>query len=123
MKVVASGLHRPNGLAFHNGALYVAELRRSGAIDDIEDNLDNPPKPTLVNDKFPKDEPTAGSSSPSGRTESSMCRSARRATSTTRTGDYAHIRRMNLDGSGMEVMARGVRNTVGFDWHPVTKDL
>jgi glucose/arabinose dehydrogenase len=33
------------------------------------------------------------------------------------------IRRINLDGSGVEVVARGVRNSVGFDWHPVTKDL
>lgn len=36
---------------------------------------------------------------------------------------YAQIRRYNADGSGMEVIARGVRNTVGFDWHPVTKEL
>jgi glucose/arabinose dehydrogenase len=36
---------------------------------------------------------------------------------------HAQIRRMNLDGSNMEVVARGVRNTVGFDWHPVTKEL
>ena len=36
---------------------------------------------------------------------------------------HAQIRRMNLDGSGAEVIARGVRNTVGFDWHPETKQL
>ena len=36
---------------------------------------------------------------------------------------HAQIRRINLDGSGMEVVARGVRNTVGFDWHPVSKEL
>jgi glucose/arabinose dehydrogenase len=37
--------------------------------------------------------------------------------------EYAQIRRYNADGSGMEVLARGVRNTVGFDWHPVTKEM
>jgi glucose/arabinose dehydrogenase len=39
------------------------------------------------------------------------------------TAEYAQIRRYNADGSGMEVLASGVRNTVGFDWHPVTKEL
>ncbi len=39
------------------------------------------------------------------------------------TPEYAQIRRYNADGSGMEVLATGVRNTVGFDWHPVTKEL
>jgi glucose/arabinose dehydrogenase len=39
------------------------------------------------------------------------------------TAEYAQIRRYNADGSGMEVLATGVRNSVGFDWHPVTKEL
>ncbi|MEY3938820.1 MAG: hypothetical protein RL659_1661, partial [Pseudomonadota bacterium] len=39
------------------------------------------------------------------------------------SAEYAQIRRYNADGSGMEVLARGVRNTVGFDWHPVTKEM
>ena len=38
-------------------------------------------------------------------------------------GVHGQIRRYNADGSGMELVARGVRNTVGFDWHPVTKEL
>jgi glucose/arabinose dehydrogenase len=37
--------------------------------------------------------------------------------------ENAQIRRMNLDGSGDEVFARGIRNSVGFDWNPVTKEL
>src|SRR5215207_8874189 len=57
VKVIASGLHRPNGLAYHKGALYVAELSKVWRYDAIEDHLDSPPKPTLVNDSFPKDEP------------------------------------------------------------------
>jgi glucose/arabinose dehydrogenase len=36
---------------------------------------------------------------------------------------HAQFRRINLDGSGMEVVARGIRMTVGFDWHLVTKEL
>jgi glucose/arabinose dehydrogenase len=57
VKVIASGLHRPNGLAFHKGALYIAELSKVSRLDAIEDNLDSPPKPVLVNEQFPKDEP------------------------------------------------------------------
>jgi len=39
------------------------------------------------------------------------------------TNEYAQIRRYNLDGSGKEVIATGVRNTQGFDWHPKTGEL
>ena len=66
---------------------------------------------------------TTGSTSPSAPTASSTCRSARRATSASRRQEYAQIRRYNADGSGKEVIATGVRNTVGFDWHPKTKEL
>ena len=45
VKVIASGLHRPNGLAFKDGTLYIAELSKISKIEKIEDNLDNPPKP------------------------------------------------------------------------------
>ena len=56
MKVVASGLHRPNGIALHKGTLYIAELYQISKIDNIENNLDNPPKPTLILGDLPKDE-------------------------------------------------------------------
>src|SRR5262249_40161890 len=57
MKVIASGLHRPNGIALHNGTLYIAELHRISQTEKIEDNLDNPPKPTVILGDLPKDEP------------------------------------------------------------------
>lgn len=57
VKVVASGLHRPNGIALHKGTLYIAELSQISKIDKIEDNLDNPPKPTVILSDLPKDEP------------------------------------------------------------------
>src|SRR5262249_45023704 len=57
VKVVASGLHRPNGIALHKGTLYIAELSQISKIDNIEDNLDNPPKPTVILSDLPKDEP------------------------------------------------------------------
>ena len=86
VKVIASGLHRPNGLAYHKGALYVAELSKVWRYDAIEDHLDSPPKPTLVNDNFPKDEPHGWKFIAIGPGRQALCaRSARRATSTTRT--------------------------------------
>ena len=52
---IAQGLQMPNGVAFHNGALYVAEVNRVLRYDDIEAHLADPPKPVVVNDKFPRD--------------------------------------------------------------------
>src|SRR5438445_4196436 len=56
VKVIASGLYRPNGVAFKDGTLYIAELSKVSKIDKIEDVIDNPPKPTVIYDKLPKDE-------------------------------------------------------------------
>ena len=52
VKVIASGLYRPNGVAFHNGTLYIAELSKIAKIDKVEDDLDNPPKPTTIYDNL-----------------------------------------------------------------------
>jgi glucose/arabinose dehydrogenase len=124
VRVIASGLHRPNGLAFHKGALYVAELSKIWRYDGIEDQLDAPPKPTLISDQFPKDEPHGWKFIAIGPDEKLYVPVG--APGNINNPDpqtHAHIRRMNLDGSGMEVVAQGVRNTVGFDWHPVSKEL
>ena len=56
LKTVAEGLYRPNGLAIHNGTLYIAELSQISKIDNIEANLDKPPKPTVIYKDLPKDE-------------------------------------------------------------------
>src|SRR5262249_59974578 len=55
-KPIATGLYRPNGLAFHAGTLYIAELAKISKLERIEDNLDEPPEPALVYDDLPKDE-------------------------------------------------------------------
>jgi glucose/arabinose dehydrogenase len=124
VKVIASGLHRPNGLAFHKGTLYVAELSKVSKLENIEDNLDNPPKLTLINDQFPKDEPHGWKFIAIGPDEKLYVPVGANANiNDPDPNQYAHIRRMNLDGSGTEILVRGVRNTVGFDWHPTTKEL
>ena len=121
---IAQGLNMPNGVAFRNGALYVAEVNRVLRYDDIESRLANPPKPVTVNDQFPKDRhhgwkfmafgPDGQLYVPVGA-PCNICEPDENR--------YALISRLKADGTGPEVFARGIRNTVGFDWHPVTKEL
>ena len=76
VKVIASGLYRPNGLAFKDGTLYIAELSKISKIEKVEDNLDSPGKPSSSMTTCRRTRRTAGSSSASGRTTSSIFRSA-----------------------------------------------
>jgi glucose/arabinose dehydrogenase len=121
---IASGLNMPNGVAFHEGSLYVAEVNRVLRFDNIESRLSNPPKPVVVNDSFPDDQhhgwkfirfgPDGLLYVPVGAPCNICERSDKR---------YASIMRMKPDGSGLELFASGIRNTVGFDWNPRTKEL
>ena len=123
VKVIASGLHRPNGLAFHNGSLYVAEVSKIWRLDNIEANLDTPPKPVLVYDDLPKDEAHGWKFIAIGPDDKLYVPVGSPGNILMPPETHAQIRRMNLDGTGTEVIARGVRNTVGFDWNPETKQL
>ncbi len=121
---ILSNLHSPNGVAFRNGSLYVAEINRILRYDNIEANLEHPPTPVVVNDHFPSDEahgwkfiafgPDSMLYVPVGA-PCNVCEQ--------QDERYASIMRMNADGSGLEVYAHGVRNTVGFAWHPQTHEL
>jgi glucose/arabinose dehydrogenase len=121
---LAQGLNMPNGVAFRDGALYVSEVNRVLRFDDIEGRLTNPPKPVVVSDKFPSDRhhgwkfmrfgPDGLLYIPVG----APCNICER-----NVDRYAVIMRMRPDGTGLETFARGIRNTVGFDWHSDTKEL
>jgi glucose/arabinose dehydrogenase len=123
VKVIASGLHRPNGLAFKDGTLYIAELSKISKIEKIEDNLDNPPKLTLIYDNLPKDEAHGWKFIGIGPDNKLYVPVGLPCNSCPAPETHAQIRRINLDGTGAEVVALGVRNTVGFDWHPTSKQL
>jgi glucose/arabinose dehydrogenase len=123
VKVIASGLYRPNGLAFKDGTLYIAELSQVSKIEKIEDNLDNPPKPTVIYNDLPKDEAHGWKFIGIGPDNKIYVPVGQPCNNCLPPETHGQIRRINLDGSGMEVIARGVRNTVGFDWHPVSKEL
>ncbi|HXX12174.1 MAG TPA: PQQ-dependent sugar dehydrogenase [Burkholderiales bacterium] len=122
--IIAQGLNSPNGVAFRNGSLYVAEISRILRFDGIETNLRSPPQPVLVTDRFPRDGhhgwkyiafgPDGWLYVPVGA-PCNVCEPDPER--------YALISRIRPDGSGYEVFARGVRNTVGFDWDPATREL
>ncbi|HEY6000306.1 MAG TPA: PQQ-dependent sugar dehydrogenase [bacterium] len=121
---IASGLTMPNGVAFRAGSLYVAEVGRILRFDGIEGRLADPPAPVVVSAAFP------------GRTHhgwkfiafgpdgllyvpvGAPCNSCLEE-----DPRFAGITRLRPDGSHLEVFASGVRNTVGFDWDPATREL
>ena len=122
--VIAKDLNMPNGVAFKDGSLYVSALDKIYRYDNIEDQLDNPPVGVLVTDKYP-DKSHHGwkfiAFGPDGKlyvpvgAPCNVCDE--------KDSIYASITTINADGSGREIFARGIRNSVGFDWHPVTKEL
>jgi glucose/arabinose dehydrogenase len=123
IKTIAEGLYRPNGLAYHKGTLYIAELSQISKIDNVEANLDKPPKPTVIYTDLPKDEAHGWKFIAIGPDEKLYVPVGQPGNNVLHDKDHGQIRRMNLDGSNPEVVAVGVRNTVGFDWNPLNKQL
>ena len=121
---IASGLDSPNGVAFLDGALYVAEIHRVLRFDNIEARLGNPPRPVVVNDSFPLKAHHGWKFirfGPDGRLYVPVGAPCNACES--KDPRFATIMRMNPDGRALEIFASGVRNTVGFDWHPLTREL
>jgi len=121
---LAKGLKMPNGVAFRDGHLYVAEVNRILKYENIEANLANPPAPIVVYDQYPTETHHGWkfiAFGPDGKlyvpvgAPCNICESENEI--------YASITRLNPDGTGMEIVQHGVRNTVGFTWHPQTGEL
>ena len=123
VKVMASGLYRPNGIVLHNGTLYIAELSQISKIDNVEANLDNPPKPTVIFSDLPKDEAHGWKYLTVGPDNKLYFQVGAPCNICMPSERHAKIYRLNLDGSGLEVVASGIRQIVGMDWHPVLKQL
>jgi glucose/arabinose dehydrogenase len=123
IKTIAEGLYRPNGLAYHKGTLYIAELSQISKIDNVEANLDKPPKPTLIYSDLPKDEAHGWKFIAIGPDNKLYLEVGQPGNNVLHSPAHGQIRRINLDGTGAEVVARGVRHSVGFDWNPVNKQL
>lgn len=123
VRVIASGLEMPSGIAFHDGDLYIGAVSRILVLRDIEHHLDAPPDPDVITHKLP-DKTHHGwkflAFGPDGRlyvpigAPCNICDPGK---------DFAKIISMKADGSDWRDVAVGVRNTVGFDWQPATKQL
>ncbi|WP_432259513.1 PQQ-dependent sugar dehydrogenase [Cupriavidus sp. TMH.W2] len=121
---VATGLRMPVGVAWRDGSLYASSVSKIVRFDNVEANLDKPRAPTVVSDRFPTDAhhgwkfiafgPDGYLYVPVGA-PCDICEPDENR--------YANIMKMKPDGSDLQVVARGVRNSVGFDWHPATHEL
>lgn len=122
--LIAAGLTMPNGVAFKDGSLYVAEISRIIRYDNILQQLKNPPKPSVVYGKLPSDKHHGwkylriGPDDKLYTAVGAPCNIC-----DPESPIYASLVRLNTDGSHFEILARGIRNTVGFDWQPGTNAL
>lgn len=124
--VLDTTLEVPNGIAFRKGSLYVAEVGRMLRYDNIENNLENPPKPVVVYDDYPTEFHHGWkyiAFGPDDKLYVPVGAPCNICDSTVTDKRYASITRMNPDGTDREIVAHGVRNSVGFAWHPDTKEL
>jgi len=121
---IARGLDMPNGVALRNGSLYVAETSRILRYDNIEKRLTDPPPPLVVSSSLPRQRAHGWKFlrfGPDGwlyfniGAPCNVCEP--------KGPLFATITRMKPDGTSLEVYARGVRNSVGFDWDPDTHEL
>jgi glucose/arabinose dehydrogenase len=121
VRTIDEGLRMPNGVAWRDGALYVAEVSRILRYDGIDERLDDPPEPAVVTDGYPTDRHHGWkfiAFDPAGEwlyvpvgAPCNVCESAE---------IYSSLTRVRPDGSDRQIYAHGIRNTVGFDWHPET---
>src|SRR6056297_2892574 len=121
--VIADNLNTPNGIDFHNGDLYVAEVTKILKYENIEENFENP-KYKVIYSNLPEQYHHEWRYMRIGPDEKiyigigAPCNVCLK-----KNNIFSTICRMNLDGSGLEIFAHGIRNTVGFDWHPETDVL
>jgi glucose/arabinose dehydrogenase len=122
--MIARGLDQPSGVAYRDGALYVAAVSRILRFRDVAKDLTHPPKPEVVSDAYPTDAHHGWkfiAFGPDGKlyvpvgAPCNVCAPPGPL--------HATITRLELTGGRPEVLARGVRNSVGFDFDPATGDL
>jgi glucose/arabinose dehydrogenase len=122
--IIANNLNMPNGVAYKDGSLYVAEVNRIIRFDHILQQLANPPKPIVVYNQLPSDKHHGWKYLRFGPDNKlytavgapcNICNPEKEI--------YGSLVRLNPDGGGFEMIAHGIRNTVGFDWQPETNAL
>ena len=120
VRIIASDLYMPSGLAFRDGSLYVAEVHRILRFDDIEQKLDDHPVPVVVYDALPTHDHHGWKFLGFGPDDKLYVPVGSPCNVCEVEPPFGTILRMRADGTDVEVYARGIRNSVGFDWHPTT---
>ena len=122
--VIADNLYLPNGVAYKNKTLYVAEVNRIIRFENINEHLTAPEQPKVVFDQFPSDKHHGwkylrfgldGKLYTAVGVPCNICEP--------KDAMYGSLVRLNTDGTGFEILANGIRNSVGFDWQPNTGNL
>jgi glucose/arabinose dehydrogenase len=119
---IDSGLNTPNGIAFFQGDLYVAEIDRVSRYRNIESRLQDMPAGEILDIELPSETHHGWRYIGFGPDDKLYISIGAPCNICERDG-YASIVRMNPDGSDRETVATGVRNSVGFTWHPETHEL
>jgi glucose/arabinose dehydrogenase len=117
-KVIYEDLDWPNGIAFHDGTLYIAEHKKISKAENIGANLDNPPALVSIYEDLGDPRPHGWRFLGVGPDEKLYVSNSSPCNICMPEAGFGEIRKLNLDGSGAEPILRGMRNTVGFDWHP-----
>lgn len=125
VKTMLKGMTNPNGITFNKGTLYVAERNRILSYAGIEDRLDNPPEPVVVIDNLDPNKAPGHfwkflAMGPDGKLYFNI---GNPQNISMPSYNEATIMRVDVKTGVLETYASGVRNTVGFDWHPQTKHL
>jgi len=123
--VIARGLDAPHGVAVRDGALYVAEVGRIQRYDKIEDQLDYPPKPVVVASDLPRERHHGVKTIRFGPDGQLYINIGAPCNVCEPRGEFNTISRLDVSNAGAkrETFARGVRNSVGFDWDPATREF
>lgn len=121
--VIASEMNNPNGVALKNGNLFVAEISKVTKFPDIEKNLASPGKGEVIYDRFPTDWAHGWKYIAFGPDGKLYVPVGAPFNIGIPDEQYAAIFSMNDDGTGLEKFASGIRNTVGFTWHPTTQEM
>ena len=122
-KVIYEGLDWPNGIALHDGDLYIAEHTKISVAENIMDDLDSPPELEEIYSDLGEPRPHGWRFLAVGPDEKLYVSNSSPCNICAREEGFGEIRRMELDGTGAEPILTGMRNTVGFDWNPETGDL
>ena len=122
VKLILAGLRTPNGLDFYAGDLYVAEAERVLRYADAESHLNQMVEPEVVIEGLPTGDQHRWKYMRIGP-DAKIYVAIGSPCNVCDEPDYGVIMRFNLDGSTPETIARGIRNSVGFDWHPVNNEL